>query len=217
MRKRLFKIYNVIAAYPVLALLCIAIGLLVYIGGQYKPVEQSFARKQAALMQLKQKAKGLEKDLVEVEMIDLAKRYALFNQDFLAADELESETLSSLLESSLRAHGWQLERSEAILLDDDKPEAEAGGGAGPRLRAVMLQIEAVSLSATNAAGEPFLPLYSATQAMRFMWVRPPTKEYQRIQLSRLDAGYRLEASIFMPLRDVDSADESEKESEKESI
>ena len=66
MRKGLFKIYNLIAAYPVLALLCIAIGLLVYIGGQYKPVEQSFAREQAALMQLKQKAKELEKDLVEL-------------------------------------------------------------------------------------------------------------------------------------------------------
>lgn len=217
MRTRLFKIYNVIAAYPVLALLCIAIGLLVYIGGQYKPVEQSFARKQAALMQLKQKAQGLEQDLVEVEMLDLAKRYALFNQDFLAAEDLEGEMLSSHIESSLNAHGWQLERTEAILVDDDKAEAGATGRGTPRVEAVMLQIEAVSVSQTDPAGEPFLPLYSATQAMRFMWARPPTKEYQRIQLSRLDAGYRLEASIFMPLRDADSADETEKESEKESI
>lgn len=209
MRKRLFKIYNVIAAYPVLALLCIAIGLLVYIGGQYKPVEQSFARKQAALMQLKQKAQALEKDLVEVEMLDLAKRYALFNQDFLAAEDLEGEMLSSHIESSLNAHGWQLERTEAILVDDDKAEAGATGRGTSRVEAVMLQIEAVSVSQTDPAGEPFLPLYAATQAMRFMWSRPPTKEYQRIQISRVEAGYRLEASIFLPLRDQDSTEELE--------
>lgn len=210
MRKGLFKIYNLIAAYPVLALLCIAIGLLVYIGGQYKPVEQSFAREQAALMQLKQKAKELEKDLVELEIIDLAKRYALFNQDFLGAQELESETVFGHIESSLNAYGWQLERTEAVLLDDEK--SGAGSKNGSDLEAVMLQIEAVSLRQTDSAGEPFLPLYSATQAMRLMWARPPTKEYQRIKLSRLEEGYRLEASIFMPLRDVNSADEVKKES-----
>ena len=212
MRKRFFKIYNVIAAYPVLALLCMVIGLLLYIGGQYKPVEESFARKQAALMQLKQKANQLEKDFVEVEMLDLTKRYALYNQDFLAADELEGETLSSHIESALRAHGWQLERSEVVLLDDDKQATGATAGRGPRLDAVLLQIEAVSVAQTNSAGEPFLPLYAATQAMRFMWGRPPTKEYQRIQISRLEEGYRLEASIFMPLRDADLPDEVEKES-----
>ena len=64
---------------------------------------------------------------------------------------------------------------------------------------------------TIANGDPFLPLYSSTNAMKFMWSRPPFKEYQRIRLFRTDVGFGFEASLFMPLRQADGLDESEEE------
>ena len=207
MRKRLYQLFNILASYPVLILLITGIGVLAYAAGQYQPLEQLQARKQEMRMQLKQKRQGMVRELADVEMVDLAKRYELFNKNFLERSDMEGESLSEQFAPTLKYYGWGLERLERVLADGDAN----GQQLGVRIEGALFELEAMSLWEKDAQDEPFLPLYSMTQATRFLWARPPTKEYQRIKLSRLEEGYLLEVTMFMPLQDIDSSSEPEKE------
>lgn len=209
MRKHLFQIYNLLSSYPILVLLVFGIGALVYIGGQYKPLELKQARQLEALMQLKQKQTDMEAQLKDVEIVDLAKRYTLFNQDFLDPAALEGDTLADQIGANFRAYGWDLQALEQERVNT-APEVSQNT---VRITGVSVQTNAVSMQTKQADGEPFLPLYSATQALRFMWLRAPTKEYKRVKLSRLEDGYRFEASIFLPLQDTANTNKPDQEAE----
>ena len=72
----------------------------------------------------------------------------------------------------------------------------------------MLDLSASARNLPQADGEPFLPLYSLTQCMNYLWSRPPLKEYQQIELVRIHDSYLLKADI-LPLKDSDLGDSNE--------
>lgn len=212
MRKRLYQFYNILSSYPILCLLIIAIATMFYLGGLYKPLEVAQTHKLEKKMQLKQKRQSMQKEFADIEMVDLEKRYTLFNKDFLKLSDLEEGTFYERIANTLEAYGWDLERMEKVFLDNDTGEERFNTPRkDAQINGVIVYLEANSLRLTIANGDPFLPLYSSTNAMKFMWSRPPFKEYQRIKLFRTDVGFGLEASLFMPLRHVDGLDESEEE------
>jgi len=212
MRKRLYQFYNFLSSYPVLFLLTIGITATVYIGGQYKPLEIAQADKLEAKMQLKQKRQSMQKEFVDIEMIDLEKRYTIFNQEFLSLSDLDEGAFFERTANTLEAYGWGLEKMKKVFVDDTtKIEKFYAQGKGARIDGVIVHIEANSLLQTRSGGDPFLPLYASTNAMKFMWSRPPFKEYQRIKISRIDEGFQLEASLFMPLQDAEISIESDEE------
>ena len=212
MRKRLYQVYNILSSYPILFLLIIGIATMFYLGGQYKPLQLEQAHKLETKMQLKQKLQSMQKDLADIEMVDLAKRYTLFNQDFLKLSDLEEGTFFEQIANTLEASGWDLKKMDEVFLDDTtNKEQFYTQRKGAHIDGVIVHLEANSLRQTLADGDPFLPLYASTNAMKFMWSRPPFKEYQRIKLFRTDEGFGFEASLFMPLRNAESLDESKPE------
>ena len=183
-----------------------------YIGGQYKPLQLAQAQKLEQKMQLKQKLQSMQKDLADIEMVDLAKRFTLFNQEFLKLSDLEEGTLFEQIANTLELYGWGLEGMKNIFLDENtKKEESYAQKKGAHINGVIVHLEANSLRQTLADGDPFLPLYASTNAMKFMWSRPPFKEYQRIKLFRTDEGFGFEASLFMPLEHADGLVQSEAE------
>ena len=212
MRKRLYQVYNVLSSYPILFLLIIGIATMFYLGGQYKPLQLAQAQKLEKKMQLKQKLQSMQKDLADIEIVDLAKRYTLFNQDFLKPSDLEEGNFFEQMANTLEASGWDLKKMDEVFLDDTtNKEQFYTQRKGAHIDGVIVHLEANSLRQTLADGDPFLPLYASTNAMKFMWSRPPFKEYQRIKLFRTDEGFGFEASLFMPLRNAESLDESKPE------
>ncbi|MEC8332926.1 MAG: hypothetical protein VXZ83_02250 [Verrucomicrobiota bacterium] len=212
MRKRLYQLYNILSSYPVLFLLIIGIAVMLHMAGQYKPIELAKVQKLDAKIQLKQKRNSMEKDLVDIEIVDLAKRYTLFNQDFLKLSDLEDGTLFQQIENTLESYGWRLERIEEVFVDDSNYQDGYSTQRGVvRINGVIVHIEANSLRRAQNVDEPFLPLFASTSAMKYMWARPPFKEYQKFKLSRLDDGFRFEASFFMPLQDKGSMYDLEEE------
>lgn len=212
MRKRLYQVYNVLSSYPILFLLIMGIAAMFYLGGQYKPLEVAQTHKLEKRMQLKQKLQSMQKDLADIEMVDLAKRYTLFNQDFLKLSDLEEGTFFEQIANTLEASGWELKKMDEVFLDDTTNKDQSyTRRKGAHINGVIVHIEANSLLQTLADGDPFLPLYASTNAMKFMWARPPFKEYQRIKLFRIEEGFGFEASIFMPLQHAEGLVESEAE------
>ena len=175
-------------------------------GGQYKPLELLQVQKLDTKMQLKQKRNAMKEDLVDIEMVDLAKRYTLFNQDFLKLSDLENGTLFQKIENTLESYGWVLKRMEEVFVDDATKKVKSSAQSKvPRIDGVIVHFEAISLWQEQTRDDPFLPLYASTNAMKFMWSKSPFKEYQRFKLSRTDDGFRFEASLFIPLQDKDSS------------
>lgn len=212
MRKRLYQVYNVLSSYPILFLLIIGMATMFYLGGQYKPLQLAQAHKLETKMQLKQKLQSMQKDLADIEMVDLAKRYTLFNQDFLKLSDLEEGTFFEQIANTLEASGWELKKMDEVFLDDTtNKEQFLTQRKGAHINGVIVHIEANSLLKTLADGDPFLPLYASTNAMKFMWARSPFKEYQRIKVFRIEEGFGFEASIFMPLEHAEGLVGSEAE------
>ena len=212
MRKRLYQVYNILSSYPILFFLFIGITSLFYIGGQYKPLQLAQAQKLEKKMQLKQKLQSMQKDLSDIEMVDLAKRYTLFNQDFLKLSDLEEGTLFEQIANTLEASGWDLKQVDEAFLDENtNKEQFYTQRKGAHINGVTMHIEANSLRQTLANGDPFLPLYASINSMKSMWARPPFKEYQRVKLFRTDEGFGFEASIYMPLEHAEGLVESEAE------
>ena len=65
----------------------------------------------------------------------------------------------------------------------------------------MLDLNASATNQPQTAEEPFLPLYSVTQCLNYLWSRPPLKDYQQIELARIKDGYALQVRLFLPLQD----------------
>ena len=78
-----------------------------------------------------------------------------------------------------------------------------------RIHGIMLDLSASATNSPQADGEPFLPLYSLTQCMNYLWSRAPLKEYQQIELVRTHDGYALKTRLFLPLKDSDLGDFNE--------
>ena len=95
MRKRLCYFYNILASYPVIALLVAGLVGLFYLARQHYPLDMQRQAKNLQRMELKQELQLLQQKLKSIEQNDLRMRYMLFNEEFLKTADAESEALKS--------------------------------------------------------------------------------------------------------------------------
>ena len=206
MRKRLCHFYNILASYPVIALLLASLVGLFYLSRQFYPLEIERQAKHLERMELKQELQNLEQELIGIEQSDLLMRYMLFNEEFLEAEDAQPEVLKSRFTQAFEVHGWILQTAEVAKLEINTEQGRASDSNQPRIQGIMLDLTASATNSLQANGEPFLPLYSLTQCLNYLWSRPPLKEYQQIELARTTDGYSLKARLFLPLKDSDLGD-----------
>jgi len=184
----------------------IVLCVLFYLGTEYKPLELEKLNKQEVQMGIKQEQKIVQNQLSKIGIGDAIKRYTLFNQDLLERSNSEVGELRNLMNPTLRSYGWNLNQIDCFFLEDDSEEEKAHTTTqGAKINGVIIMIEASSLQNVYPNGDPFLPFYSSFEMFKYMWSRPPFKEYQRIKLYRTEDGYNLDSSIFMPLQDLENS------------
>ena len=209
MRKRLCHFYNFLASYPVIVLLLAGLVALIYLARQYYPLELQRQAKHSQRMELKQELQALQQELTGIEQSDLRMRYMLFNEEFLKKADAQPEALKSQFSQAFEVHGWVLQEAEVAELEISTEQAKASDSNLARIQGIMLDLSASARNLPQADGEPFLPLYSLTQCMNYLWSRPPLKEYQQIEIVRTHDSYLLKARIFLPLKDSDLGDSNE--------
>ena len=209
MRKRLCHFYNILASYPVIVLLLAGLVALIYLARQYYPLELQRQAKHSQRMELKQELQALQQELTGIEQSDLRMRYMLFNEEFLKKADADPEALKSQFTQAFEVHGWILQAAEVAELEILTEQVKATDSNQARIQGIMLDLSASARNLPQADGEPFLPLYSLTQCMNYLWSRPPLKEYQQIELVRTHDSYLLKARIFLPLKDSDLGDSNE--------
>lgn len=209
MRKRLCHFYNILASYPVIVLLLAGLVALIYLARQYYPLELQRQAKHSQKMELKQELQALQQELTGIEQSDLRMRYILFNDEFLKKADAQPEALKSQFSQAFEVHGWVLQEAEVTELEISTEQAKVSDSNLARIQGIMLDLSASARNLPQADGEPFLPLYSLTQCMNYLWSRPPLKEYQQIELVRTHDSYLLKARIFLPLKDSDLGDSNE--------
>jgi len=209
MRKRLCHLYSILASYPVIVLLLAGLVTLLYLARLCYPLEMQRQAKHQERMELKQELQALQQELTGIEQSDLRMRYMLFNEEFLKTADAQPEVLISQFTQAFEVHGWILKTAEVAELEIPTEQDRASDSNQARIQGIMLDLSASATNSPQADGEPFLPLYSLTQCMNYLWSRPPLKEYQRIELFRTHDGYALKARLFLPLRDSDLGDSNE--------
>ena len=209
MRKRLCHFYSILASYPVIVLLLAGLVALLYLARLCYPLEMQRQAKQQERMELKQELQALQQELTGIEQSDLRMRYMLFNEEFLKTADAQPEVLISQFTQAFEVHGWILQTAEVAELEIPTEQDRASDSNQARIKGIMLDLSASATNSPQVDGEPFLPLYSLTQCMNYLWSRPPLKEYQRIELFRTHDGYALKARLFLPLRDSDLGDSNE--------
>ncbi|MBL6828831.1 MAG: hypothetical protein ISQ74_02935 [Puniceicoccaceae bacterium] len=160
-------------------------------------------------MELKQELQALQQELTGIEQSDLRMRYMLFNEEFLKKADAHPEALKSQFSQAFKVNGWVLQEAEVTELEISTEQGKASDSNLARIQGIMLDLSASARNLPQADGEPFLPLYSLTQCMNYLWSRPPLKEYQQIELVRTHDSYLLKARIFLPLKDSDLGDSNE--------
>ena len=203
MRKGLCHFYNILASYPVIVLLIGGLFALIYLARQCYPLELQRQAKHSQRMELKQELQALQQELTGIEQSDLRMRYMLFNEEFLKKVDAQPEALKSQFSQAFEVHGWILQAAEVAELEISTEQGKVSDSNLPRIQGIMLDLSASARNLPQANGEPFLPLYSLTQCMNYLWSRPPLKEYQKIELVRTHDGYLLKARLFLPLKDSD--------------
>ena len=209
MRKRFCHFYNILASYPVIVLLLAGLVALIYLARQYYPLELQRQAKHSQRMELKQELQALQQELTGIEQSDLRMRYMLFNEEFLKKADAQPEALKSQFSQAFKVNGWVLQEAEVAELEISTEQGKASDSNLARIQGIMLDLSASARNLPQADGEPFLPLYSLTQCMNYLWSRPPLKEYQKIELFRTHDSYLLKARIFLPLKDSDLGDSDE--------
>jgi len=209
MRKRLCHFYNILASYPVIVLLLAGLVGLLYLARLCYPLEMQRQAKHSQRMELKQELQALQQEMTGIEQSDLRMRYMLFNEEFLKTADAQPEALKSQFTQAFKVHGWILQTAEVAELEIPTEQGRASDSNQARIQGIMLDLSASARNSPQADGEPFLPLYSLTQCLNYLWSRPPLKEYQQIELARTHDGYALKARLFLPLKDSDLGDSNE--------
>jgi len=209
MRKRLCHFYNILASYPVIVLLLAGLVGLLYLARLCYPLEMQRQAKHSQRMELKQELQALQQEMTGIEQSDLRMRYMLFNEEFLKTADAQPEALKSQFTQAFKVHGWILQTAEVAELEIPTEQGRASDSNQARIQGIMLDLSASARNSPQADGKPFLPLYSLTQCLNYLWSRPPLKEYQQIELARTHDGYALKARLFLPLKDSDLGDSNE--------
>lgn len=182
-----------------LLLFSAAIIYVLALRGGYKSIEEALHSISQQSYDLNAEMNRLERQATSVDEQDLKKRYVLFNEAFIKMGPSLSEDLTKLWAPAFEVHGWVLSEIDVQLCE---PIAN-GDGAVSKINALEVSLFAESKVSQSQSKSEFLPFYTAVQALEFLWVRSPTKEYTRLDIDRLDGRFSLSVTAFLPLADTD--------------
>jgi hypothetical protein len=206
MRKRLNYFYNILASYPVIVLQLAGFLGLIYLAREHHPLELERQEKNLLRMELKRDYNALQQELTGIEQNDLRMRYILFNEEFLTQTDAQAEILKRRFAKTFEVYGWTLQAAKVERLEIATEQSAVSDSQETRIQGIMLDLNASATNQPQSAEEPFLPLYSVTQCLNYLWSRPPIKDYQLIDIVRTKEGYELQARLFLPLKDLDLVD-----------
>ena len=110
---------------------------------------------------------------------------------------------------SIEQNDLRMQTAEVAELETPIDQGRMMDSNQARIQGIMLDLSASATNSPQVDGAPFLPLYSLTQCLNYLWSRPPLKEYQQIEIVRTQDGYELQVRLFLPLKDSDPGDSNE--------
>jgi hypothetical protein len=125
----------------------------------------------------------------------------LFNEEFLTQTDAQAEILKRRFAKTFEVYGWTLQAAKMERLEIVTEQSASSNSKETRIHGIMLDLNANATNQPQTTEEPFLPLYSVTQCLNYLWSRPPLKDYQQIELARIKDGYALQVRLFLPLQD----------------
>ncbi|MGC6424534.1 MAG: hypothetical protein ACON4O_06055 [Lentimonas sp.] len=201
MRRFLCFCYNLLASYMLLVSLLLAIVWLLYLGRSYKPLEDERTQQLQLYIDLKQKRQKLENANKSVEVEDLERRYALFNESFIRASDLEALEFVKEMKGIFERYGWGVTETDFDLMENDASVEDRDRVDPFVLRGGLLHLSGADLKGSGKAEAEFLPLHSLLKAQRQLWCLEPWREFQSLKVARTVDGFSMDASVFFPLMD----------------
>lgn len=105
MRRRLFKFLNVLSSYPVLALLCLLVVGIFYMGAGTRSIEFQWQSLLSRSIELKQEQEQLNAELQGLRQSDAYKRAQIFQRQFIAVDAVVTEDFRGKFLSVFESQG----------------------------------------------------------------------------------------------------------------
>ena len=197
MRRRLFKFLNVLSSYPVLALLCLLVVGIFYMGAGTRSIEFQWQSLLSRSIELKQEQEQLNAELQGLRQSDAYKRSQIFQRQFIAVDAVVTEDFRGKFLSVFESQGWHLRSVKAGEILSD---AKNGGKTGTAyFSAVEVAVVATAPIVHPLSSEAFLPFHSVDRIADYLWRKPPTKEIKSLRIDRTATDYKLSVVFLYPL------------------
>lgn len=197
MRRRLFKLLNVLSSYPVLILLGLFIVWLSYIGAGSRSIEFEWQSLLSRSIELKQEQDQLDSELRGLRQSDAYKRARIFQRQFMTVDEVKPEAFRNEFLTVFELQGWKI-RSLNVgkILSDVRKD---GGKNREYFSTVEVSVIATVPMIHPISGEAFLPFHSIDRIANYLWRKPPTKDIKRLRIERTATDYKLSLVFLYPL------------------
>jgi hypothetical protein len=197
MRRRLFKLLNVLSSYPVLILLGFCVVWIAYIGAGSRSIEFEWQSLLSRSIELKQEKDQLDSELRGLRQSDAYKRARIFQRQFMAVDKVQAETFRNEFLTVFELEGWKL-RSVNIgkIFSDLRND---GGKSREYFSTVEVSVIATVPIRHPISDEAFLPFHSIDRIANYLWRKPPTKDIKSLRIERSATDYKLSLVFLYPL------------------
>ena len=197
MRRRLFKLLNVLSSYPVLILLGLLIFWISYSGAGSRAVELEWQSMLSRSIELKEEQAQLDSEIQGLRQSDAYKRSRIYQRQFMATGEVNPETFRSEFSTVFELQGWDLQsvNTSEILTgarEDDDEHVE-------RFSAVEVAVVATVPIINPKSDEAFLPFHSIDRIANYLWKKPPIKDIKSLFIERTETDYKLSIAFLYPL------------------
>jgi hypothetical protein len=206
MYRFILTLLRILAAWPVLLLLLIAMGFLFMLGTGLQERERAVAALLNESVAIRQTIVSRKASLDSFEMTDLRLRFEAFASDFIDATNDPQARLLELAETYSANVKWSIDQVEI----ESQSELLIGSRNG-FLRSVITASMPLEIGQVpRLEADRRLPSLSALRFGRQFWRVPPYKEFDYLLLERGEEAYRLELGLYLPTWAQPAAEEGDK-------
>lgn len=197
MRRRLFKLLNVLSSYPVLILLGLLLFWISYSGAGSRAIELEWQSMLSRSIELKEEQAQLDSEIQGLRQSDAYKRSRIYQRQFMATGEVDPETFRSEFLTVFELQGWDLQsvNTSEILTGASKDD----DNYVERISAVEVAVVATVSIINPKSDEAFLPFHSIDRIANYLWKKPPIKDIKSLLIERTDTDYKLSIVFLYPL------------------
>lgn len=197
MRRRLFKLLNILSSYPVLILLGLLIFWISYSGAGSRAIEFEWQSLLSRSLELKEEQEQLDSELQSLRQSDAYKRSRIYQRQFMTVDEANSDGFRSEFLTVFELQGWDLRSvNTSEILGEARNDDEVDMA---NFSAVEVAVVATVPIVNPISGEAFLPFHSIDRIANYLWRKPPTKDIKSLRIERTANDYKLSAVFLYPL------------------